>query len=96
MSYALRFAPQTKKEFKSLDRGVQKFILDSLDELTLNYSDDYENELLKLQRLKKLKGEWSGFYRLRLRSYRVIYEKIEEKLIIHVVRVAHRKDAYQQ
>jgi mRNA interferase RelE/StbE len=35
-----------------------------------------------------------GFYRLRLRNYRVIYEKIEDRLVIHIVRIAHRREVY--
>ena len=95
MSWTLLFAPQTKKDFKTLDRPTQRFILDSLDEFAQNYSPDYETELIKTQKIKPLKGEWSGFYRLRLRSYRVIFEKHDDQLIIHVVRVSHRKDVYE-
>jgi mRNA interferase RelE/StbE len=34
-------------------------------------------------------------FRLRLRTYRIIYEKQNGKLIILVLRVSHRKDVYK-
>ena len=94
MKYSLLFAPQTKKDFRKLPKEIQKFIIDSLELFIKNFSDDYERELLKTGKIKKLKGEWSGFYRLKLRTYRVIYKKEIKKLIILVVRDRHRKEVY--
>ena len=42
-----------------------------------------------------LKGEFSGLRRLRVGSYRIIYEVIDDQLVVLVVRVAHRRDAYR-
>jgi mRNA interferase RelE/StbE len=94
LKYSLQFAPQTKKDLKKLPKEIQKFIFDSLEIFVKNFSDTYENELIKKGKIKKLKGEWSGFYRLRLRSYRVIYRKETDKFVILVVRVRHRKEIY--
>ena len=94
MKYTLHFAPQIKKDLKKLSKEIQKFILDSLENFVNNYSDNYEIELMKTGKIKKLKGEWSGFYRLKLRSFRVIYKKEVDKLIILVVRIRHRKEVY--
>ncbi|GAX34657.1 type II toxin-antitoxin system RelE family toxin [Nodularia sp. NIES-3585] len=42
-----------------------------------------------------LTGEWSGFYKLRVGDYRVIYEfDIENQLII-IARIGHRREIYQ-
>ena len=41
-----------------------------------------------------LTGQWSGFYKLRVGDYRVIYElDIEEQLII-IIRIGHRREIY--
>ncbi|WP_169753647.1 type II toxin-antitoxin system RelE/ParE family toxin, partial [Campylobacter mucosalis] len=37
---------------------------------------------------------FNGFYRLRFRSFRVIYQKFNDKLVIYTLRVSDRKDAY--
>jgi mRNA interferase RelE/StbE len=42
---------------------------------------------------KKLSGEEK--YRLRCGVYRIIYEIQDDKLIVCIVRVRHRKDAYR-
>ena len=42
---------------------------------------------------KKLKG-FKNFYRLRAGTYRIIYSVEHHELIIEVIKIAHRKDAY--
>ena len=42
-----------------------------------------------------LKGEFSGLRRLRVRSYRIIYEVIDDQLVVLVIRVGHRKNVYR-
>ncbi len=42
-----------------------------------------------------LKGEFSGLRRLRVGSYRVVYEVLESRVTILVVRIAHRKEVYR-
>jgi mRNA interferase RelE/StbE len=43
---------------------------------------------------KKLVGTLHT-YRIREGNYRVIYEVLEKKLIVEIVRVGHRKDVYE-
>ena len=40
-----------------------------------------------------LKGQHRGLRRIRVGTYRVVYEVLEEVLIVLVVRAAHRRDA---
>ena len=42
-----------------------------------------------------LKGEFSGLRRIRIGDYRIVYEVQNEQLVILVVRVAHRREAYK-
>ena len=42
-----------------------------------------------------LKGQLRGLRRIRVGSYRVVYEILAEVLIVLVVRVANRRDAYR-
>ena len=43
-----------------------------------------------------LKGELRGLRRLRVGDFRVVYEIRDEELVVLVVRVAHRRDAYRR
>ena len=42
---------------------------------------------------KKLSGEEK--YRIRIGEYRVLYEIVDDRLIVYVVKVSHRKDVYR-
>ena len=42
---------------------------------------------------KKLKGR--DGYRIRVANYRIIYEIIDQQLIVEVIALGHRKDIYQ-
>jgi mRNA interferase RelE/StbE len=92
--YSLEFHPAAKKELDKLDSQIKVFLIQSLALFIEKYDNIYEIEMMKQSKIKKLQGEWSGFYRLRLRDYRVIYEKINDQLVIHIIRVAHRKEVY--
>jgi mRNA interferase RelE/StbE len=35
-------------------------------------------------------------YRVRVGDYRIVYEVLDDRLIIHVVRVGHRRDVYRR
>lgn len=93
--YILDFIRSSKKELKNIDRHNQIFILDSLEDFVENFSFEYEATLISSGKIKKLKGQKETIYRLKLRSYRVIYKKYEDKLIILVVHVTTRESAYK-
>jgi mRNA interferase RelE/StbE len=42
-----------------------------------------------------LKGEFEGLRRLRVGSYRVVYEWQRSELVILVVRIGHRREVYR-
>ncbi len=45
--------------------------------------------------IKKLKGKWKGFYRVRKGKIRIILRFDFDKLIIFVEEVGYRKDIYE-
>jgi len=64
--YEIEFLKEAFEELKRLDRPVQELIKKKLEILAQN------PEALK-NNIKPLKGKYSGLYRLKVGSYRVIY-----------------------
>lgn len=85
--YTIEFLPSAKKELKKLDFVVQKQIKEKIV-LLASDPDKLKNNI------KALKGEYSGKFRLRMGSYRIVFRIIEEQVVIIVIRIGHRKEVY--
>jgi mRNA interferase RelE/StbE len=94
--YTLEFEKSVKKDFRNINIADIKFIKESLYDFVNGFSHEFEQELLKMGKIKKLQGLNEDLYRLKLRSYRVIYKKEEDKLIILVVSVKSRENSYKK
>ncbi|MBU0923958.1 type II toxin-antitoxin system RelE/ParE family toxin [bacterium] len=94
--YALEFEKPVKKDFKNINISDIRFIKESLYSFVENFSFEFEQELLKTGKIKKLQGLNEELYRLKLRTYRVIYKKEEDRLIILVVSVKSRENSYKK
>lgn len=80
------FAEKAKKEFLKLDKPIQKQI---------------QKFIQKLQEMKNpkdtgkaLTGTLSGRWRYRVGDYRLICEIEEERIIVTVLHIGHRKEVY--
>jgi len=93
--YTLEFTNPSKKDLKNIDKFDLKFIRNSLTEFVHNFSFEYEKVLMQKGTIKKLQGQKELLYRLKLRSYRVIYKKEDDVLIILVLKVTTRENAYK-
>ena len=92
--YKLKFKSSVKKDFKKISKAEIVFIKESLYQFVEAFSTEYEQNLLKLGKIKKLQGQNEELYRLRLRRYRVIYKKEDTQLIILVLNISTRESAY--
>ncbi len=41
-----------------------------------------------------LSGE-DAVYRVRVGAYRILYEVLDDRLVVHIIRVGHRRDVYR-
>ncbi|MFC1589895.1 type II toxin-antitoxin system RelE/ParE family toxin [Candidatus Omnitrophota bacterium] len=82
--YTIVFAPQAKKQIEGLSSKVKIRIANSLDALSL---DPHLG--------KALKADLRGLYSYRVGDYRIIYSIIRNKLVIQIIKVMHRRDAYR-
>ncbi|NET62080.1 MAG: type II toxin-antitoxin system RelE/ParE family toxin [Symploca sp. SIO2E6] len=85
MSYALSFEPESITDLDNLTQAVRVRILNKIDWLRNNFE-----QISPLP----LTANWSGFYKLRVGDYRVIYEFDVELQVIIIVRVGHRSEIY--
>lgn len=86
--YKLYFLTSAKKEFKKLDTIAQKLIKEKLLILSQNPESVKNN-------IKPLKGIHKGKFRFRVNNYRIIIKKEDDKLIITIISIRHRKDIYK-
>ena len=84
MTYRIRIKASAAKALDKLQQHDRFRILQAIDRLAI---EPHAGGVLK--------GEFAGLRRLRVGSYRIIYEVIDDQLTILVVRVAHRRDAYR-
>lgn len=85
-TYQIEWKPSALRELKRLDRQIVSRIVTAIDSLSVNPFPPG---------IKKLHGR-DRSYRMRVGDYRVIYEIASSRLVIEVIRVRHRKDAYRK
>jgi mRNA interferase RelE/StbE len=82
--YTLQIDDKVIKDLKKIDKTWQKRILSKMK--TVLVTDPHSG--------KKLVGNLSPFYRLRVGDYRIIYAIFEDVVTVEVVKIKHRKDVY--
>jgi mRNA interferase RelE/StbE len=84
--YRVEIARRSLKTLAALPRGEQQRVRAAIDLLADNP---------RPPGCRKLTGE-DDVYRVRVGAYRVVYEVFDDRLVIHVVRVGHRRDVYKR
>jgi len=84
LTYTLQIDDKVIKDLKKIDKTWQKRILNKIK--TVLVTAPYSG--------KKLVGNLSPFYRLRVGDYRIIYAILDDVVAVEVVKIKHRKDVY--
>lgn len=84
MSWSIRIKNSARKDLRRIDAGDRVRLVTAIDGLAEN---PYRGSALK--------GELTGLRRIRVGSYRIIYEVRDSELVVLVVRVAQRGRAYR-
>ncbi len=84
-TYSIQWKASAAKELKKLPRDIIKRILTAIADLATVPRPDG---------IRKLVGSEST-YRIRVGEYRVVYNIFDDRLVIEVIRVRDRKDAYR-
>jgi len=89
--YKLEIEESALKEISKLDKHIQIFIMNCIEEIEKNYF-----EFKKINKIEPLKHDLKGFYKYKARTFRIILKEYEEKLIVLVVSVGHRREVYKK
>lgn len=84
MTYSVSIKQSAAKALTKIARDDQLRIIDAIDQLAVNPAAG-----------GVLKGEYAGLRRIRIGNYRVVYEVQDQKLIVLVVRIGHRREVYR-
>ena len=81
--YKITFKKSVTKDLRSIPKPDVKRIIKRIDELAVNPRGYGCSKLSALER-----------YRVRQGKYRIIYEIIDDRLVVHVVKTGHRSAVY--
>lgn len=83
--YSVRFLDQAVDDLARLDEVIARRILKRLDWLQANIETIVPG---------RLTGQFAGLNKLRVGDYRVIYQVLQEELVIVIRAIGHRRDVY--
>lgn len=86
MRYSVEFRPAVLKSLKQIPNTELRKIKNKLDDLAENLPDPA---------ITRMKGN-NSFHRIRVGVYRIVYEIHDDRLVILVVKIGHRKDVYKK
>ena len=86
-AYRLEYGDKASEQLDHLDRKIARQIVRKLEWLTARVAE-HQHETMT--------GNWSGFFRLRVSDYRVIYSLNHPTKTIEIEAVGHRSDVYRR
>lgn len=87
IKYKIVFYSTAKKELNKLEKKLAKKVEQKLYSLLKGNVD---------LNIKKLLGYKEPTYRLRIGDIRVVYSIWNDKLIVYIIKIGHRKDIYKK
>jgi len=87
MSNRVEFEPDAIEDLDQIGLAIRDRILRKINRLALNFEHSAP---------RRLRSNLSGFYKLRVVGYCVIYEIESETQVLVIVRVGHRRDIHDQ
>jgi mRNA interferase RelE/StbE len=85
MNYLVEYEPEALSDLKKLSQIVRERIITKISWLAENFDQITPQPLT---------ADLSGFYKLRVGDYRVIYEFNQEERRIFIDRIGHRREVY--
>ena len=86
MTYTIEFRPSVWKDIKCFPKRDLVKIKKRIEELSVNLPDFSST---------KMRGN-NTFDKIRSGDYRILYEIHDDKLVILIIKIGHRKDIYEK
>jgi mRNA interferase RelE/StbE len=85
MAYKIEFTAAAKRQFDKLPDASRRRLAEVVDRLSENP---------RPSGMAKLSGE-DGLYRVRSGDYRIVYRIQDNRLLVLVVKIGHRREVYR-
>ena len=85
MSYSVEYEPEALADLERLTQAVRERVIHKITWLSENFDQITPQTLT---------ADLSGFFKLRVGDYRVIYEFSRDDKVISIDRIRHRREVY--
>jgi mRNA interferase RelE/StbE len=85
MSYSVEYEPEALADLEKLTQAVRERVINKITWLAENFDQITPQALT---------ADLSGFFKLRVGDYRVIYEFSRDDEVISIDRIRHRREVY--
>lgn len=84
--YRIEYSQSAAKSINKFPKNIQERIIRAIEERLCTASEKVGKPLVK---------QWINHRRLRVGDYRVIYKIYEERIVVFIVEIDHRKEVYE-
>lgn len=84
-SYSVELTRTAEKQLRKIAKRYRNRVVDAIRGLA---------DRPRPQGARKLQG-YDDVYRIRVAKYRIVYEVIDDRVVVIVLKVGHRKDIYR-
>ena len=89
MAWKIEFDPAARKELEKLDKPVERRILKFLHDRVKRLDDPRQIG-------ERLQGPLSKFWKYRVGDYRIICSLEDDRMVVLVIRIGHRREVYNR
>ncbi len=84
--YRIEYSQDAARNIKKFPKNIQERIIRAIEERLWISPEEVGKPLVK---------QWKDHRRLRVGDYRVIYKIYQERIVVFIVEIDHRKDVYE-
>ena len=87
--FAVEYTPEAIRQIRKLDGSERKILKAWIEKNLVNCEDPRANG-------KTLTGDKRGYWRYRVGNYRILALIIDDRLVVQIFKVGHRRSVYRK